>query len=129
MTEQGEFLGTIVNKLEKAKIPYMVCGSLGSSIHGEPRATNDVDVIITCSLKQLKEFILSFSENYYTDYEMAEDSFRRKSMFNIIDINTGWKVDLIFLKDDDYAHEEFSRRQDSKSIPKLPIRVTHFRPL
>lgn len=116
MTEQGGFLATIVDKLNKAKIHYMVCGSLGSSTHGEPRATKDIDILITSSLKQLKQFISSFSEDYYADYEMAEDAFRRQSMFNIIDIKTGWKVDLIFLKDNEYAIEEFSRRQDAKIL-------------
>lgn len=114
MTEQGEFLATIVHKLDDAKIQYMVCGSVASSTHGEPRATNDIDIIITCNLKQLKQFISSFSDDYYADFEMAEDAFRRKSMFNIIDIRTGCKVDLIFLKDEDFAFEEFSRKQDSK---------------
>ena len=113
MSEQGEFLATIVHKLDEAKIPYMVCGSLGSSTHGEPRATQDIDIIITCSLKQIKLFISSFSEDFYADYEMAADAFQHKSMFNIIDMNTGWKVDLIYLKDDDYALEGFSRRQNA----------------
>ncbi len=114
MTEQGEFLATIVRKLEAPKILYMVCGSVASSTHGEPRATNDIDIIITCSLKQLKQFISSFSDDYYADFESAEDAFHHKSMFNIIDIRAGWKVDLIFLKDDEFSAEEFSRKQDSK---------------
>ncbi|MCI0496010.1 hypothetical protein L0Z72_13480, partial [candidate division KSB1 bacterium] len=97
-----------------AKIQYMVCGSVASSIYGEPRATNDIDIIITCSLKQLKQFMASFSEDYYADFEMAEDAFRRKSMFNIIDMKTGLKADLIYLKDDGYALEGFSRRQTNK---------------
>ncbi len=122
MIGQGEFLAAIVRKLDEAKILYMVCGSIASSTHGEPRATNDIDIIITCSLKQLKQFISSFSEDYYADYEMAEDAFRHKSMFNIIDLRTGWKVDLIFLKDDEFAFEEFSRKQHSK-IFEVPVKL------
>ena len=36
--------------------------------------------------------------------------------FNIIDLKDGWKVDLIFLKEDEYSHESFSRRQDSSLL-------------
>ena len=48
-----------------------------------------------------------FSDDYYADLEMAEDTFRN---FNIIDLKNGWKVDLMFLKEDEYSHESFSRR-------------------
>jgi len=116
MTEQGEFLATIIKKLNATKIPYMVCGSLGSSTHGEPRATRDIDIVIICSLRQIKQFISSFSDDFYADFEMAEDAFHRKSMFNIIDMQTGWKADLIYLKDDAYALEGFSRRQNAKIL-------------
>lgn len=113
---QREFLEAITYKLDEAKINYAVCGSLVSSFFGEPRATNDVDIIIECSIKQLRQFIALFSDDYYADLEMAEDTFRNKSMFNIIDLKSGWKVDFIFLKEDEYSHESFSRRQDSNLL-------------
>jgi hypothetical protein len=113
---QKEFLEAITYKLDEAKINYVVCGSLVSSLFGEPRATNDVDIIIACNLKQLRQFMASFSDDYYADLEMAEDAFKNKSMFNIIDLKSGWKVDFIFLKEDEYSHESFSRRQDSNFL-------------
>lgn len=113
MNGQKRFLSTIIKKLDEAKIPYMICGSLGSSVHGEPRATNDIDIIIACGLRQIRQFIASFQEEkYYADLDMAEDAFRNQSMFNIIDLQSGWKADLIFLKDNEFAHEEFSRRKE-----------------
>ena len=42
MTGQREFLALLVKRLEAAGIPFMVSGSLASSFHGRPRATNDV---------------------------------------------------------------------------------------
>lgn len=44
---QEDFLGRLVAKLEDAGIPYMISGSLGSTLHGEPRATNDIDLVIS----------------------------------------------------------------------------------
>jgi len=52
-------------KLENAGIPYMISGSFGSSLHGEPRATNDIDMIIAPTEVQLNTFIQSLSEGYY----------------------------------------------------------------
>jgi hypothetical protein len=82
-------------------------------LFGEPKATNDVDIIIAYGFKRLRQFMALFSDDYYADLEMAEDTFRN---FNIIDLKNGWKVDLMFLKEDKYSHESFSRRQDSNLL-------------
>jgi len=36
----------LVDALEKARVPYAVCGGLAMAIHGLPRATVDVDLLI-----------------------------------------------------------------------------------
>jgi len=48
-----EFLRRICAALERHDIPYMVTGSVASSIHGVPRSTNDLDVVIAPSGAQL----------------------------------------------------------------------------
>ena len=117
MTGQKEFLLIIIKKLSEANIPYMICGSLGSSLYGEPRATNDIDIVVAVTLKRIKEFVGSFPEqDYYADLEMAEDAFRHQSMFNIIDLNSGWKADIIFLKDDEYSKAAFSRKNSTNLL-------------
>jgi len=39
----------------------------------------------------------------------------RRGMFNVIDVTTGWKADLIIRKDRAFSEEEFRRR--------LPVRI------
>jgi len=36
----------VVEVLQRAGVPYMVTGSLVSSLQGEPRATHDIDLIV-----------------------------------------------------------------------------------
>jgi hypothetical protein len=36
--------------LERLGIPYLAAGSLASSVHGEPRSTNDVDLVVDRNL-------------------------------------------------------------------------------
>lgn len=36
----------MVEVLQRAGVPYMVTGSLVSSLQGEPRATHDIDLIV-----------------------------------------------------------------------------------
>ena len=36
----------IVEVLNASKVPYAVCGGLAMAVHGYPRATKDIDVLI-----------------------------------------------------------------------------------
>ena len=65
--------------LTKSEIPYMLTGSFASSFHGVPRASNDFDIVIAPTEKQLSELkdILSDKE-YYFDLDDALDAVRRR---------------------------------------------------
>lgn len=43
-----DWLFDLVDPLERADIPYAIVGSVAASVYGEPRATNDVDLLIHC---------------------------------------------------------------------------------
>jgi len=108
---QEEFLAQVAQCLELAGIPFMVAGSHGSSYHGQPRATNDVDLIIDPTAEQLDQFLALLGDGYYVSTEAAREALRRRSLFNIIDFAEGWKADLIVRKDRPFSVEEFRRRQ------------------
>ena len=123
--EQKDFLARLVAKLEVSGIPYMISGSLGSSLHGEPRATNDIDLIIVPTATQLKTFIQSLNKDYYVSPEAAHEALQNRSMFNVIDHQTGWKADLIIRRNRPFSLEEFRRRKPANI---LGIEVTVISP-
>jgi hypothetical protein len=88
----AELLATIVAHLDAAGIAHMLAGSMASSFHGEPRSTQDIDLVIDPDPQSLT-------------------ALRHRSQFNVIDTKTGWKVDLIIRKDRPFSREEFARRQ------------------
>jgi hypothetical protein len=104
-------LALVGSLLESASIPYMVVGSIASSIHGEPRTTFDLDIVIDPTGSSLKRFLDVLPERFYVDADTARDALRRRSMFNLIDQDSGWKIDLIVRKDRPYSVEELARRQ------------------
>jgi len=110
MTEQKKFLEKLISILETAGIPYAVCGSLSSSLHGQPRATNDADIIIAPTQDQLSKLLKSLETSCYVSSEAAFEAMRIRSMFNVIDNETGYKADLIFRKDSPHQLSEFNRR-------------------
>jgi hypothetical protein len=108
---QEEFLAELAGRLEAAGIPYMVAGSHASSYHGQPRATQDVDLVIDPSPEQLDEFLTRLGDPFYVSPEAAHEALRRRSPFNIILVTDGWKADLIIRKERPFSLEEFRRRQ------------------
>jgi hypothetical protein len=98
--------------LDHAGIAYMLTGSFASVYYGSPRSTQDIDLVIAATPAQLRSFIESMpGDEYYSDLDAALEAHKRKSMFNVIDRKTGWKIDMIIRKDRAFSHEEFARRQ------------------
>ncbi len=106
-----DVLARIVSTLERATIPYMLTGSLASSIYGTPRATMDVDIVFAPTEEQLRRLKELMPEaEYYFDLTDALDAHRRRSQFNVIDFATMWKVDLIFQRHRPYDRTAFERK-------------------
>lgn len=109
MTE--DFFRRVVGALEAAEIPYMLTGSFASSIHGTPRATQDADFVISATPAQLRHLVRLFAApEYYADEGAALEAEREQSQFNVLDMETGWKVDFIIRKSRPFSREEFERR-------------------
>jgi hypothetical protein len=107
----GDFIGRLVAALDAAHVPYMVTGSFASSEHGVPRSTNDIDIVIDPSREALDTFLtLLPPDAYYVDADVARDALRRRTMFNVIDMASSWKADLVVRKNRPFSIEEIRRR-------------------
>jgi hypothetical protein len=104
-------LRLLFSKLGECGIPYMITGSFASNIHGLPRATQDADVIIEVEPGTLERFLESLGPTFYRSMEAAMDALSREQMFNVVHLETGFKVDLIVRKSRPFSRIEFSRRQ------------------
>lgn len=119
----GNVLQAITGSLERSGIEYMLTGSFASAHHGAPRSTMDIDLIIAATTDQLRAFVRSLPASaYYVELDTALEAHKRESMFNVIDLATGWKVDFIFRKSRPFSREEFSRRNLAK-VEGAPIFV------
>jgi hypothetical protein len=113
----------ITAALDQAGIGYMLSGSFASAHYGVPRSTQDIDLVIESTSTKLRAFVETLSGNeYYVDLDAALEAHKRQSMFNVIDLATGWKIDLIIRKSRAFSQEEFSRRQ-RVSLHDVPIFV------
>ena len=123
MTSQDDFLKKLIKILDDCSVPYMISGSFGSSYHGQPRATKDIDIVIAPTEKQLRSFVESLGSDYYVSLEAVRDAFTNKSMFNVIDTMSGWRADFILRKDRAFSRQEFERKRLAK-IGAIDLWVT-----
>lgn len=107
----ADLFGRMVARLEAAGIPYMLTGSFASAYHGRPRATQDIDFVIAPTPHQIRTLIRGLpTGEYYADEAAALEAHEQQSLFNVIDLATGWKVDFICQKSRPFSRVEFDRR-------------------
>jgi len=101
----------VVRALDAAGIPFMLTGSFASAYHGAGRATLDVDIVIDATADQLRRLIEGLAPaTWYASLEAALRARYEESQFNLIDLETGWKVDFIIRKSRPFSRVEFERR-------------------
>ena len=111
MTVEG-LLRALAIALRDAGIPFMLTGSVASAYHGAGRATMDVDFVIDPRLDQLEAFVARVAASgAYVSATAAREALEQRSMFNVVDIGSGWKADLIVRKARPFSEAEFKRRQ------------------
>lgn len=111
LTEPVQITQRIVQEFEDLKIQYYVGGSLASSLHGIPRATQDVDIIADISFQHIPKLVNALEEEFYIDGDMIKEAIQRRQSFNLIHYETMFKVDIFIPKSDMTAREEMERRQ------------------
>jgi hypothetical protein len=120
---EEEAVGRIVGRLDALGIPYMVAGSVASSLHGRPRATNDADVVIDPTPEALDALVGGLlGDGYYVDATIAREALRDRRLFNVIDPVSAFKVDLIVRKERPFSRVEFDRRE-RRDLSGLPASV------
>lgn len=96
--EQVEIFLVFTERLEQARINYMVTGSVASMLYGIPRFTHDLDVVIDLAPDQIDSIIEAFplSDFYCPPAEVLQvESHRpRRGHFNVIHHETGFKADV-----------------------------------
>ena len=101
----------VVAILDDLGIPYVLGGSLASSLLGEPRATADVDMAIRISASQLPPLLAALESDFYVSEEAARDAIARNASFNLVHLESVLKVDLFVLGDDLLDRHQLARRK------------------
>ncbi|MGQ9629540.1 MAG: hypothetical protein ACUVXI_04385 [bacterium] len=89
----------VVRALDRLGVPYLIGGSFASSVHGIPRATMDADLVADMSPQDVKPFVAELKPAFYVDEEMVRSAIESGRSFNVIHLESMFKVDIFILGD------------------------------
>ena len=99
----------IATAFESLSVPYIVGGSLASSVYGIPRATQDVDLVAVLSLDHVEPLTVALAGEFYVDGDMIADAIKRRASFNVVHLATMFKADVFVPGRDSWTLEELKR--------------------
>jgi hypothetical protein len=113
--EQHDLLRHVCELLDRLGVAYMVTGSQATIAYGEPRFTNDIDIVADLSPATLGQFCDGFSEDdFYLSRAAAKDAVDQHGMFNVIHPRSGLKIDVIIPAAVPYDRQRLARAQRVK---------------
>lgn len=100
----------VVKVFEELGIAYHIGGSLASSAFGIARSTLDVDIVADIKPEQASDISENLRGEFYVDPEMIINAIQKESSFNLIHLETLFKVDIFPLKNHPFDQQAFQRR-------------------
>jgi hypothetical protein len=97
--EQSELLKYVCQLFERLGVRYLVTGSQATIAFGEPRFTNDIDIVADLSPAHVDAFCAAFpAGDFYLSRTAVDEALAARGMFNVIHPTSGLKVDVIIPK-------------------------------
>ena len=122
--EPDELLGIAADVCDRLGLTYLVVGSTATIAYGEPRFTNDIDIVLGLAASQVDAFCDSFpAPDFYLSRDTVRDAVQRGKQFNLIHPTSGLKIDFMILTEGDFDRSRVSRRRE---LPVLENRTVTF---
>lgn len=122
--EPEELLGHARDVCDRLELTYLVVGSTATIAYGEPRFTNDIDIVVDLPNESIAEFCAGFPDaDFYISEPGVRDAVSRSAQFNVIHPASGLKIDFIVLSNSPF---DLSRRKRRRDLPVLEEGPTWF---
>jgi hypothetical protein len=108
-----ELMTCVAGVFDDLSIQYFVTGSCASISYGEPRLTNDIDMVADIKPEVVESLLLRFpQEEFYISREAVKEAVTFRKQFNIIHPASGLKVDVIIRHSSRFDDSRFDRRRN-----------------
>lgn len=122
MNEDGiRTLMRVTAILDALQLAYAVGGSVASSIFGEPRGTNDTDILLDLGEDLRRPLEAALAEDFFVFPSQIATAIARRGSFNIVDKVTCEKVDLFVAGPAILDREQLTRAQRRSLVKGGPL--------
>ena len=117
---EAELSLLFLRPLNRLGVRYLISGGVAAILYGEPRFTNDLDLVVFLRQADIQRLMAAFpSPDFYFPPEsviMAELAREKNGQFNVIHTGTGFKADIYPTGRDDFNAWAFrhARKMDFK---------------
>lgn len=109
-----EILKDFTDILESLGIIYAIGGSVASSIYGKVRFTQDTDMTVEPFENKADEFFRLVRSKFYISSDAMRQSLKLKSSFNVVHLESAFKIDIFIQKDTKFEKQLLPRRKFMK---------------
>lgn len=110
--EWSDLLDFLARTLSELKIEYFVTGSSATITYGEPRFTNDIDIVAFLKPTDVVPLCDAFAAPaFYVSREAVQQAIQHRRMFNIIHPSSGLKIDVAVP-----AESEFNNSRRTRTV-------------
>jgi len=110
MTKPIEVVLQVIEVLDRLGVPYLIGGSFASAAHGVARATMDADLIAELRPEHAEPLTHALQDTFYVDVAAIQEAILRHSSFNLIHLETMFKVDVFIPRRRAFERSQFARR-------------------
>lgn len=99
LNDQTRVLADVSRRLDSLGLEWMLTGALASAYHAEPRMTSDIDLVVDLDTVRPDTIERAFDAEYYIPERGLREGLETGTMFSVLHIETGIKVDFVPLRE------------------------------
>ena len=106
-----EIVLEVAGAFERLGVRYLIGGSMASSAHGLARSTMDVDVVAELEPGQIDALADLLGGGWHADRVAMREAARSRRSFNLLHLETMFKVDVFVMPDAPWERSQMARRE------------------
>lgn len=111
--------------MERLGLRYLITGSMASMAYGEPRFTNDIDILLELPDELITDFCAGFAdEAFYFSEDAIREAVLTDYQFNILNRSSGLKLDFILLTHSEFDTSRISRARELEVLPQRKFKYS-----
>jgi len=97
--------------LDELGVPYVIGGSFASALHGVMRSTMDADLVADLHAEHVEALARALGDDFYANGEAMRQAVLERGSFNLVHMQTMFKVDVFVARPRAFDRSQLERRQ------------------